>query len=113
MQAKAAGAIAPFAALLRTLRERAGLTQEELAERAGLTAHGVSALERGVRSRPYPHTVRSLADALDLTADQRAALLRAASGGPMTEGGGEPQPAADGAPALRGLPAQVTPLLGR
>ena len=36
-----------FADVLRRLRERAGLTQEELAERAALTAHAVSALERG------------------------------------------------------------------
>ncbi|GGC15720.1 ATP-binding protein [Cellulomonas carbonis] len=55
-----------FGTLLRRLREGAGLTQEELAERAGLTAHGVSALERGTRTRPYPHTVRSLAGALGL-----------------------------------------------
>ena len=52
--------------MLRALRERAGLTQEELAERAGLTSHAISALERGVRTRPYPHTIRSLATALDL-----------------------------------------------
>ena len=48
-------------AILRALREQAGLTQEELAERAGLTSHAISALERGVRTRPYPHTIRSLA----------------------------------------------------
>ena len=60
---------------LRSLRERAGLTQEELAERAGLTPHAISALERGVRTRPYPHTVRSLAEALDLDAAERAALV--------------------------------------
>ncbi|HYI57083.1 MAG TPA: helix-turn-helix domain-containing protein, partial [Microlunatus sp.] len=58
----------PFMALLRTFRERAGLTQEELAERAGLTPHAISALERGARTRPYPHTVRALAGALGLSA---------------------------------------------
>lgn len=63
--------------MLRTLRERAGLTQEELAERAGLTSHAISALERGVRTRPYPHTIRSLADALDLDDSARAALFAA------------------------------------
>jgi transcriptional regulator with XRE-family HTH domain len=66
-----------FAALLRRLRESRGLTQEELAARAGLTVHGVSALERGVRRRPYPHTVRSLAEALGSSATERAALLSA------------------------------------
>ena len=52
-----------FGSQLRALRETAGLTQEELAERAGVTSYAVSALERGRRQRPYPHTVRSLADA--------------------------------------------------
>lgn len=63
--------------MLRALRERAGLTQEELAERAGLTSHAISALERGVRTRPYPHTIRSLAQALDLDETGRAALIGA------------------------------------
>ena len=55
---------APFSAELRRLREAAGLTQEELAGRGGLTAKAVGALERGEGKRPYPHTVRALADAL-------------------------------------------------
>jgi DNA-binding XRE family transcriptional regulator len=54
--------VATFGAMLRELREAAGLTQEELAARADLTAKAVSALERGERKRPYPHTVRSLAN---------------------------------------------------
>ena len=68
---------APFGARLRRLREAAGLTQEELAQRASLTAKGISDLERGARNRPYPHTVRSLADALELSEDERAALFAA------------------------------------
>lgn len=63
-----------FGALLRHLREQAGLTQEELAERAGLTAKGVSALERGERKRPYPQTVRALAGALEVSEQDRRAL---------------------------------------
>lgn len=66
-----------FGVLLRTLRERAGLTQQELAERADLTPHAVSSLERGTRTRPYPHTVRSLADALGASEDERASLVAA------------------------------------
>jgi predicted ATPase/transcriptional regulator with XRE-family HTH domain len=66
-----------FGARLRELREAAGLTQEELAERAGLTSYAVSALERGRRRRPYPHTVRSLADALGISDEQRARLVEA------------------------------------
>ncbi len=63
--------------MLRELREAGGLTQEELASRAELTAKAVSALERGERRRPYPHTVRALADALELSGDKRSALLAA------------------------------------
>ena len=68
---------ATFGGRLRALREGAGLTQEELASRAGLTAKAVSALERGERRRPYPHTVRSLADALKLSEGERADLQAA------------------------------------
>ena len=51
-----------FGALLRRHRLTAGLTQEELAERAGVSARAVSDLERGVDRAPYPATVRRLAD---------------------------------------------------
>ena len=66
-----------FGAQLRRLRQAAGLTQEQLADRAGLTVKGVSALERGERQYPYPHTVQALVTALDLTGDVRAALIAA------------------------------------
>jgi predicted ATPase/DNA-binding XRE family transcriptional regulator len=66
-----------FGELLRHARERSSLSQQELAERAGLTVNGISQLERGVRTRPYPHTVRALADALELDHDERARLLAA------------------------------------
>src|SRR5919199_6691937 len=67
-----------FGALLRQYRRAAGLTQEALAERAGLTAQAISALERGVRRRPHPSTVRLLAAALRLHAQDRAAFEAAA-----------------------------------
>jgi DNA-binding CsgD family transcriptional regulator/transcriptional regulator with XRE-family HTH domain/tetratricopeptide (TPR) repeat protein len=60
-----------FADLLRRHRQRAGLTQEELAERAGLSVRGVSDLERGVRQWPRPETADRLADALGLLSDER------------------------------------------
>jgi predicted ATPase/DNA-binding XRE family transcriptional regulator len=53
---------------------RSGLTQEELAARAGLSARAISALETGQRRRPYPHTVRVLATVLGLSDGERAAL---------------------------------------
>jgi predicted ATPase/transcriptional regulator with XRE-family HTH domain len=71
------GANAHFGTLLRTLRERAGLTQQELADRADLSPHAISSLERGSRARPYPHTVRSLADALGSSENERASLIAA------------------------------------
>ena len=66
-----------FGVLLRRLREAAGLTQEELASKAGLSARAISVLERGERKRPYPHTVRSIGDALALTEEERTALFAA------------------------------------
>ena len=89
------------------MRTAAGLTQEELAERAGLTARGISDLERGARNRPYPHTVRSLADALELPEDERAALFAA-----VPKRGGTPAEEAMDVvePTLPMLP---TPLVGR
>jgi predicted ATPase/DNA-binding XRE family transcriptional regulator len=97
---------APFGARLRRLREAAGLTQEELAQRASLTAKGISDLERGARNRPYPHTVRSLADALELSEDERAALFAAVpKRGATTE-----EEVVVLAPTL---PVPSTPLVGR
>jgi predicted ATPase/DNA-binding XRE family transcriptional regulator len=94
-----------FGERLRRLREGAGLTQEELAARAGLTAKAVSALERGERRRPYPHTVRSLAEALGLSEDERAALAASVSD----------RSAEEDAPAVPEptIPVPHTPLLGR
>ena len=103
------GESAPFGERLRNLREAAGLTQEELAARAGLTAKAVSALERGERKRPYPHTVRSLADALGLGGEERATL--AAS---VPRRGAENATPEESAGAVSAIPAApLTPLVGR
>src|ERR671936_1593932 len=64
----------PFGALLRAYRVAAGLSQEELAERAHLSQRTISDLERGVTTAPYRDTVAQLADALELVASDRAAL---------------------------------------
>src|SRR5579872_7367522 len=69
-----------FATLLHRCRLAAGLSQDELAERAGLSARGISDLERGVRRMPYLATVRRLADALAVSEVDRARLLTAARG---------------------------------
>jgi tetratricopeptide (TPR) repeat protein/transcriptional regulator with XRE-family HTH domain len=86
-----------FGLLLRRYRLAAGLTQEELAERAGLSAHGISNLERGVRRAPQRYTRTQLAEALGLSAEDRAHLEAAArtfggSAHPSATGGTSPPP---------------------
>jgi predicted ATPase/DNA-binding XRE family transcriptional regulator len=66
-----------FGTLLRQFRETAGLSQELLAERAGLSLRGISDLERGARTTPRLETVRMLADGLALDEAGRAALIAA------------------------------------
>ena len=61
-----------FGGLLRRTRHAAGMTQEQLAERAGVSARGISDLERGARRTPQRTTLDLLADALDLTDTDRA-----------------------------------------
>ena len=56
-----------FGARLRTARLAAGISQEELAERAGLSVRAIGDLERGRTRRPYPRTLRVLADALGIS----------------------------------------------
>lgn len=57
-----------FPARLRSLREAAGLSVQELAEAASLTRQAVHALEAGER-RPAWDTVQALAAALKVTTD--------------------------------------------
>src|SRR5215211_2703822 len=66
--------ISRFGIALRHYRVSAGLSQEGLAERAGLSVRGISDLERGARTYPRLETVRMLADALELNERNRAAL---------------------------------------
>lgn len=67
-----------FAALLRRFRRATGMTQAELAERAGLSPEAVSALERGVNRTPRRETVDLLADALGLAGQERAQFEQSA-----------------------------------
>src|SRR5215211_2770192 len=103
--------IGSFGEQLRGFRERTGLTQEELAERAGLSAQGISALERGLRRRPYLPTVRALAEALDLTAQERAALASAATRTELARTDALSREAAEWSPG--NLPVPLNPLIGR
>src|SRR5579885_2874747 len=67
-----------FGALLRRCRRAANLTQESLAERAGISARSVSDLERGLSRAPHPDTIARLAQALGLNGPEQAAFLAAA-----------------------------------
>jgi len=77
---------AGFAALLRRLRAEARLTQEELAEAAGLSPRSISDLERGVSRTARKETARLLADALAMAGPARTAFVAAARGkAPVSE----------------------------
>src|SRR6516225_9580616 len=69
-----------FAGLLRQLRAEAGLTQEELAEAAGLSPRSVSDLERGINRTARKDTAVLLSGALDLAGPARALFVAAARG---------------------------------
>lgn len=64
--------------LLRELRTRAGLGQEELAARARVSVRTIRELERGRVSHPQPATMRLLADALGLQGMSRTMFLGSA-----------------------------------
>src|ERR1700681_3317853 len=63
-----------FGALLRQFRLDAGMTQQDLAERAKLSVEAISLLERGARTRPRRETVTLLGLALSLPPEHQALL---------------------------------------
>jgi predicted ATPase/DNA-binding XRE family transcriptional regulator len=94
--------------MLRRYRLYAGFSQEELADRARLSARAISDLERGVKQTPHRETVELLADALGLSGQRRA--LFSASVRPARRSGGE----ATLLRHVRGdMAAPLTPLIGR
>ena len=106
-----------FAGLLRRLRTGARLTQEELAEAAGISTRAVSDLERGVNRTAHKDTALLLADALGLAETGRALFVAAARGrGPAADVlaavRGE-APGAAVAAATRTLPRDTANFTGR
>ncbi|MDG4830093.1 helix-turn-helix transcriptional regulator [Solwaraspora sp. WMMD1047] len=71
-----AGHLSGLGVALRRFRERALLTQEELALRAGLSARTIRRIESGVLKRPRAESIRLLVDALGLTPEEHRGLLR-------------------------------------
>jgi predicted ATPase/transcriptional regulator with XRE-family HTH domain len=101
----------PLATLVRQWRIAAGLSQEALAERSGLSANGIAQIETGKRTVPRASTLRMLADALELGAEQRHDLALAARPGAgvrnTEDRSGSPKV------ARASVPIAPTPLVGR
>jgi predicted ATPase/DNA-binding XRE family transcriptional regulator len=104
-----------FAGLLRRYRRRRGLTQEELAERAGISAASVSLLERGLTHAPQKATVQMLSAALALSPEEAARFVTMARGSRRSD---ERESVEDsftlaGAAGDGHLPVPLTALIGR
>jgi peptide/nickel transport system substrate-binding protein len=99
-----------LARLLKRARLEAGLTQEELAARSGVSVHTISDLERGLARHTRASTLALLADVLSLGADELACIEDAARGRdtpstPTPGGGSAPQdPATDHQVVARAVP---------
>jgi tetratricopeptide (TPR) repeat protein/transcriptional regulator with XRE-family HTH domain len=111
-----------FGAWLRALRGAAGLSQQELADKSGLSARTIGDLERGRTRWPHPHSVLRLADALDLRGPERdeftGALARRLAGPDATAMPRrilEPAAASDATAAgyRHGLPPDTAAFTGR
>ena len=94
-----------FGDLLRQHRNAAGLTQEDLAERSGLSVDTISLLERGEHRRPHRYTMQSLADALGLSRSDRIRFETSARKPAGSSTARVAQPAS--------LPSPLTPFIGR
>ena len=107
-----------FAGLLRRLRAGARLTQEELAEAAGISPRSVSDLERGINRTARKDTALLLADALSLTGQVRVLFVAAARGRApaadvLAAGGGPAGRGGSAAAATRTLPRDIGSFTGR
>lgn len=105
--------ILDFAVLLRRYRRRSGLTQEELAERAGLSRAAISLLERGVTLAPQKASVDLLCAALALTPDEATDFAEQARAARQREGASQPSPQTPQTSLAGSLPVPLTTLIGR
>jgi transcriptional regulator with XRE-family HTH domain len=103
---------AGFGDRLRFLRRSSALSQQELAERSGLSIRAISNLESGRTRWPYPNSVGRLADALALRDDERAEFTAAAQRRLAYEPG-PARPREGHAYIPRLLPAPVPAFTGR
>lgn len=99
-----------FGELLRIRRLHAGLSQERLAQRSGLSQRTIRKIESG-RSAPRASTLNLLADALGLASGDRTAFFAAALPGNPAPTGQAVEPPVAPAPAQ--LPAATSLFRGR
>ena len=106
-----------FADLLRRLRTEARLTQEELAEQAGLSPRSVSDLERGINRTARKDSALMLASALKLAGPVQEAFVAAARGraesARVLAVRSEAAPESSAAAAARTLPRDIGGFTGR
>ncbi|MBO0802383.1 MAG: helix-turn-helix domain-containing protein [Nocardiopsaceae bacterium] len=107
------GSASRFGALVRAYRLSAGLTQQELATKSGLSVAALRDFEQSRRYRPRPSSLAALVSALGLNADQAASLTRAARlprhVGSMLASSPASSPSPDGSPPT----AEGSPRAGR
>ncbi len=104
-------AVAPlsFSELLWHYRLAAGLTQERLADQAGLSPRAIQDLERGVNHTPRRTTVQRLAEALNLGPEDWTVFVAAARSTQIARLPAHPAPAVQ----YHNLPILRTPFVGR
>lgn len=104
--------VTDFGTALKRARVGAGLSQEELAERARISVQAIGSYERGIRNAPRRDTLARIVHALDVTDACRdelvAAADRARRRGPTLAGG-----AFDGGSSPYNLPIARTSFVGR
>ncbi|WP_054958156.1 transcriptional regulator [Paenibacillus dakarensis] len=59
-----------FGSYLKQLREKRGLSMNQLAQAAEISGSQISRIESGLRGIPKPQTIRKIADALDISYEE-------------------------------------------
>jgi predicted ATPase/DNA-binding XRE family transcriptional regulator len=104
---------APLAALIRRRRVSARLTQEELAEKAGISVRTISDIERGLRRSVYRDTAERLAEALDVGGAEKDDFILVARGRVARNEPGLRLGPRGIPPRRNRVPVPPTPLIGR
>jgi predicted ATPase/DNA-binding XRE family transcriptional regulator len=103
-----------LAGLIRRLRDSIGVTQEELADRAGISVRTVSDIERGLRRSLYRDTAQRLAEALEIAEEERPDFAALARGRIEKIRSGSPfSPSRDASSLFATVPLAPTRLIDR